>query len=244
MKKKIILIGTFHFEENVALIKTKEDEVKELVELLAEWKPSKIAVEWEKNEENLLNERYKKISNKYSIDEIEHIGFRLAKKLEHNKLYGVNWEGELVQEDVKNLFNEIQENYSELFGKIESLNINGPVISTNYSLIESFCRLNENINIQKLEQLYLSFVIVENKKGEKIGINFLDKWMKRELTIFKNMIDISRDRTEECILLVIGSDHIWMLRRLFEGFGWEVINPFLNLENKMECMMDRIKGFH
>lgn len=73
-----------------------------------------------KNEENLLNERYKKISNKYSIDEIEHIGFRLAKKLEHNKLYGVNWEGELVQEDVKNLFNEIQENYSELFGKIES----------------------------------------------------------------------------------------------------------------------------
>jgi len=35
-----------------------------------------------------------------------------------------------------------------------------------------------------------------------------------------------------------------MLRRLFEGFGWEVINPFLNLENKMECMMDRIKGFH
>ncbi|EOR23040.1 hypothetical protein A499_14896, partial [Niallia nealsonii AAU1] len=152
MKKKIILVGTFHFEENVALIKTKEDEVKELVELLAEWKPSKIAVEWEKNEENLLNERYKKISNKYSIDEIEHIGFRLAKKLEHNKLYGVNWEGELVQEDVKNLFNEIQENYSELFGKIESLNINGPVISTNYSLIESFCRLNENINIQKLEQ--------------------------------------------------------------------------------------------
>ncbi|MBZ9534192.1 hypothetical protein KGR20_07935 [Cytobacillus oceanisediminis] len=104
MKKKIILVGTFHFEENVALIKTKEDEVKELVELLAEWKPSKIAVEWEKNEENLLNERYKKISNKYSIDEIEHIGFRLAKKLEHNKLYGVNWEGELVQEDVKNLF--------------------------------------------------------------------------------------------------------------------------------------------
>lgn len=48
MKKKIILVGTFHFEENVALIKTKEDEVKELVELLAEWKPSKIAVEWEK----------------------------------------------------------------------------------------------------------------------------------------------------------------------------------------------------
>lgn len=238
MKKKIILIGTFHFEADADFIKVKEEEIREFVEFLAEWSPSKIALEWESKDEQFLNERFHKGSNQYSIDEIEQIGFRLAKKLEHNKVYAVNWEGELVQEDVQNLFNEIKENYPEIFGKIESLNSASPALSYTSSLIEAFCRLNEREYIHSLEQLYLSFVIVENKKGEKIGINFLDKWMKRELTIFKNMIDISRDRTEECILLVIGSDHIWMLRRLFEGFGWEVINPFLNWENKMEYNMD------
>ncbi|RLL40126.1 hypothetical protein D8M04_19490 [Oceanobacillus piezotolerans] len=56
-------------------------------------------------------------------------------------------------------------------------------------------------------------------------MGFLDKWMERELAIFKNIVDTCN--TEDRILLIIGSDHLWLLRELSEGNGWKVINPFL-----------------
>lgn len=103
MRKKIILVGTFHFAENADMIKRKNEEIEALVQLLAEWRPSKIALEWDKKDEQLLIEKFHLESNQYSTDEIEQIGFRLANKLHHDKVYGVNWEGELGQEDVQNL---------------------------------------------------------------------------------------------------------------------------------------------
>ncbi|PAD86075.1 hypothetical protein CHH55_20430 [Niallia circulans] len=226
MRKKIILVGTFHFAENADMIKRKNEEIEALVQLLAEWRPSKIALEWDKKDEQLLIEKFHQESNQYSSDEIEQIGFRLANKLHHDKVYGVNWEGELGQEDVQNLFNEIKENYLEISEKMESLNKASPVLSATSSLIEAFRRLNENAYIHRLEDLYLSFVLVENKQGVKIGIPFLDKWMKRELYIFNNVLEITKDNDQDCILLLIGSDHLWLLRKFFEGIGWEVINPF------------------
>ncbi|MEK4907774.1 hypothetical protein [Niallia sp. FSL M8-0099] len=42
MRKKIILVGTFHFAENADMIKRKNEEIEELVQLLAEWRPSKM----------------------------------------------------------------------------------------------------------------------------------------------------------------------------------------------------------
>lgn len=46
--------------------------------------------------------------------------------------------------------------------------------------------------------------------------------------IYKNIIDILSYDTDERILLLIGSDHLWMLRKLFEGSEWKVIFPFSN----------------
>ena len=57
-----------------------------------------------------------------------------------------------------------------------------------------------------------------------IGFDFLNKWLERELMIFKNIVE--KSNSNDRILLLIGSDHLWMLRKLFEGNGWKVINPF------------------
>ncbi|WHZ05764.1 DUF5694 domain-containing protein [Neobacillus sp. YX16] len=108
MKKEIILVGTFHFERDEDLIKRKEEEVKELVDYLAGFKPTKIALEWEKTEEYALNEKYKNSNSIYSIDEIQQVGFRLAQKLQHQKVHAVNWTGHLTHEDMIHLNNEIQ----------------------------------------------------------------------------------------------------------------------------------------
>lgn len=226
MKKKIILVGTFHFEQDEELINSKENEVKELVDYLAEFKPTKVALEWEKIKVDELNKEYENTKDNYSIDEVQQVGFRLAQKLQHEKVYAVNWSGHLTQDDMMNLNNEIQDSYPALMNIVSNISENSPQISSEIELITSFRKLNNEGTIKEFEKMYLSFVDVKNGKGKMIGFNFLNKWMERELMIFQNVIEVSSKSSEDRILLVIGSDHLWMLRNLFEGIGWKVINPF------------------
>ncbi|WP_019415974.1 hypothetical protein [Paenisporosarcina sp. TG20] len=57
---EIILVGTFHFELQQEILTDKQLEIKELVNHLARFKPTKIAVEWEKNKQEELAENYAK----------------------------------------------------------------------------------------------------------------------------------------------------------------------------------------
>jgi hypothetical protein len=224
LKKEIILVGTFHFEQDEELIEKKEKEVKELVDYLVYYKPTKVAVEWEISKDKELNIEYQKSNGNYSIDEIQQIGFRLGKKLNHEKVYAVNWTGHISQEDMMELNDSIQGSYPELLNTMKVISENAPKISVNTPLINSYRTLNDKEATKELERTYLSFVTVTDNKEKMIGFDFLNKWMERELMVFKNIVETSN--ADDRILLIIGSDHLWMLRKLFEGNGWKVINPF------------------
>jgi len=226
MKKEIILVGTFHFEQDEKLVREKEIEILELVEHLSKLQPTKIAVEWDKNKCHQLNKEYKNSNENYTISEIQQIGFRLAETLKHQELFAIDWAGNLENEDLINLNNTIQESFPDLLNSLRTMSENSSVLSPTTSLINSYEKLNDNESIEELERLYLSFVIVDNPNGERVEVNFLNKWMERELMIFKNIIETTLDNQNERILLLIGSDHLWMLSRLFEGKGWKVIPPF------------------
>jgi hypothetical protein len=226
LKKEIILVGTFHFEQDAELIKRKENEIKELVNYLADFKPTRIALEWEKTEDDELNKKYKNSNGNYSVDEIQQVGFRLAQKLKHEKVHAVNWTGHLTQDDINNLNNEIRNSYPDLLNTMMTLIEKTAVISSDSELINSFRELNDKRSVKDFEKMYLSFVDVKDDKGEMLGFTFLNKWMERELMICKNIVETLTSNSEERILLIIGSDHLWMLRSLFEGLGWDVVNPF------------------
>ena len=226
MVKEIVLVGTFHFEQVGELIPQKEDEVKELVDFLATYKPTKIALEWDNEEDNKLNDEYRNFNGHYAIGEIQQIGFRLGQNLGHDKLYAVNWNGQLTQEDMTILNQEIQNSYPDVLKIMEDTISNAPLINLDSVLTDSYRKLNDTEAIKGSERMYLSLVNVVGDNKEMIGLNFLNKFSERELMIFKNVVDISTNSLEERILLLIGSDHLWQLNKLFEGIGWNVINPF------------------
>jgi len=226
MKNEIILVGTFHFEQDEEVFKAKELEVIELVEHLSKLQPTRIAVEWDKYNSHQLNKEYKNSNGNYIISEIQQIGFRLAETLKHQELFAVNWSGTLENEDVINLNNTIKESYPEILHAMTTFSENSSVLSPTTSLMTSYEKINDKESIEELERLYLSFVIVDKPNGDRVGVNFLNKWMERELMIFKNIVETTLDNHNERILLLIGSDHLWMLSKLFEGIGWKVIAPF------------------
>ncbi|MDR4936747.1 DUF5694 domain-containing protein [Rossellomorea marisflavi] len=223
MEKEIILVGTFHFEQDAAIIAQKEAEINELVEHLSHFKPTKIALEWEASKELELNELYSECRWNDSMDEIHQIGFRLARQAGHDKVYAVNWAGGIAEGDMVALNTTIQDSYPDIVRTLQRVGECSPEVSPDIALMTSYKDLNDAKIVYKMENMYLSFIVV--REGEnQIGYDLLRKWNERELMIFKNVIDVCKDGDR--LLLLVGGDHVWMLKSLFEGIGWKVTNPF------------------
>jgi len=224
MEKEIILVGTFHFEQDADIIARKEVEINELVEHLSHFKPTKIALEWEASKEPELNELYSECRWNDSMDEIQQIGFRLARQAGHDKVYAVNWAGGITEGDMVALNTTIQDSYPDIVRTVQRVGECSPEVSPDIPLMTSYKDLNDAKIVNEMENMYLSFIVV--KEGEnQIGYDFLRKWNERELMIFKNVIDVYKDGDR--LLLLVGGDHVWMLKSLFEGNGWKVTNPFV-----------------
>jgi hypothetical protein len=225
-KNEILLVGSFHFEQEGEIIKTKESEVEELVEHLSTFAPNKIALEWDRKDHVQLNKQYHQHhqQNHLRHHEIEQIGFRLGNRLGHKEVFAVDWEGRISRQDADSLQQTIQRDYPDIVHKMNAYINEAGELTKETHLINSYAALNRIKMVEKLEEMYLSFVRVANKT-EDIGMDFLNKWIERELKIFHHILEISED-TNERVLLLIGNDHVWMLKNLFEGFGWRVIIPF------------------
>ncbi len=223
VKKEIVLVGTFHFEQDTETIAHKETEINELVKHLARFKPTKIALEWEASKDQELNEQYSDRHGGYSPDEIQQIGFRLARHVGHDKVYAVNWGGGITEEDMLTLNTTIQRTYPVIVHNMQNIGEHSPEISPDIPLMTSYKDLNDPKIVKEIESMYLSFIVVSEGENQ-IGFDFLRKWVERELMIFKNVVDVCGDGDR--LLLLVGGDHVWMLKSLFEGSGWKVIKPF------------------
>lgn len=222
---EIILVGTFHFEQEGEIIHRKEKQIVDLVKQLAIFSPTKIALEWDDNENKRLNADYSRGFYSQEVHEIHQIGFRLGQHLGHQEVYAIDWEGRLTPSDMESLNQAIEEKHSDILHKRNTyFNESFTKLDDKVHIINSYAALNKSENVKKLEEMYLSFVHVKNGKDE-IGLDFLNKWMERELKVFKNILEIAENEHER-VLLLIGNDHLWMLKNLFEGKGWRVINPF------------------
>ena len=224
---EIILLGTFHFNHMEELIANKQEEIIELINYLAEYQPTKIAVEWEKLEKGQLEKdynKYKKSEELNSLNEIQQIAFRLAKKLEHQTIFPVNWKGELAQKDIELLNNTIKEKYPKILNTVVSFGENNLEVNEVTKIIDSFKQLNDKQYLKDLEKMYLTFSLV-TANGQNVGVDFLTKWTERELIIFKNTIELSSNYSDR-ILLLIGGGRGCHRPDPDQPIGWKIINPF------------------
>ncbi|TYS18552.1 hypothetical protein FZC78_03170 [Rossellomorea vietnamensis] len=173
IKKEIILMGTFHMEQYEAnLIIEKEKEIMEMVGELVRLQPTKVALEWDRDLETKLQERYSQCKGQYSQHEMEQIGFRAAKALGHKEVHVVDGEGTLTQEDMTDLFRSIEQGYPVIREKIQAVRERTPSINKKIRMMDSYKALNSCNAIKEIERLYLSFALVEDPKGRNIGMEF------------------------------------------------------------------------
>lgn len=220
---EIILLGTFHYPDRYDIFSDDvQKQIEEFTDKLAILKPTKIAVEFPYKMQKQLEALYKKSKDynfseetvfgnieRYganspfnSVNEIVQIGFRLAQKLNHKKLYGIDEDVELSDE----LFEKIapcmdMDKYFEKIGKLVEKADN---IRDLYAIHNS----EEYISADNRMYIDMNKVNLGNYEGSQLVL----QWYERNLKIFSNLQNICEKGDR--VLVLIGSSHLKILKEL------------------------------
>jgi len=248
-KVKVMVLGIFHFKDAGLdtykpkfpfdiLEEERQNELNQLIEKIAIYNPTKILLERKRVKyDSLTDAEYRQyLAGKFDMDkhpnEDYQIGFKLAKKLKHEKVYcsdaKADWFG--VELDWDNYDEEAYMKSKGQFKKTNrhdyhSLAILADSLKSVQPLVEHLFWRNKPENRLKDHQQYLNYV-VEGAGDNYLGADNLGRWYRRNLRIFSNVVDIADFDNKERLLLIYGSGHVWQLRQFFKDSpDFEYVEP-------------------
>ncbi|SOC43895.1 DUF5694 domain-containing protein [Ureibacillus acetophenoni] len=229
MKPKVLIVGTFHFggsadyiqvETDNLLSEKRQGEIIEVVGRLAKFNPTKIAVEYVKENEEALNEEYQnflKGTYELKVNEIDQIGFRLAKEMGHQKVHSIDWMGDVGSRSIDEVMDWAKDNQIELYKLITENYIPQLLTDFNGPLIETLKKLNQKERMLADHRLYMNLARI-GEGTDYVGIDWLRWWYQRNLIIYHNLLKLI-DKTDERILLIIGTGHLYLVRQFLAESG-------------------------
>ncbi|OED44005.1 hypothetical protein AB832_02305, partial [Flavobacteriaceae bacterium (ex Bugula neritina AB1)] len=177
--------------------------------------------------DSIVNEWYQGyIKDSFDIDtkasETFQIGFKLAKRLEHRRIYcsdaSAKWFGVELDWDTyddvaylksKGQFKKVYRYDYEAFYELEDS------LKTTQTLLEHLQMINHIDYQLKGHQIYLTSIL-EGAGDNYLGADNTARWYRRNLRIFSNTYDITDFDKEERLLLIYGVGHVWQLRQFFK----------------------------
>ena len=232
-KNKIVTLGTFHFHLVQAQFgvdfdinsKERQAELNEMIEQIEDYGPTKIFVEWEYSEQaeldtlyalylkdrsyELIKQKYGKNETMYFDSEVQHLGFKLADKLGHKKIYAFDYPlpepndtvmSAIQKADQTSLMEELQKDFGEY----------GQMILSKFQTERSIKSLLLFFNSRELEdKLNGGYISLFNKAGgvdDFSGPYFVSERFRRNLYMY-SLIQKQIERTDERIFVIVGGQH-------------------------------------
>lgn len=246
---KIMILGTYHMDNpgqdainlqaDDVLGAKRQREIAELVERLARFKPTKIAIE-APYRNAIWPDRYRKFmagEHKLGRNEIEQVGFQLAKLLGHRIIYPVDfpmWMNGLLPNEIEQpkvsptaapevKAPELKRALPPHIAKTEEL-------MRTATVIEILKYLNSEAYVRADHAGYME--MLQSNEGVAIygRTDLVTNWYKRNLRIFTNINRIMEFPTDR-ILLIVGSGHVKILSELSMDspqFCLVEVNSYLN----------------
>jgi hypothetical protein len=237
-RAQLLILGVYHMDNpGQDAVNLQADDVRspkrqreldQLIEKLARFQPTKIAIEAPYRNDT-WPERYKKyLAGDYvpGRNEIEQIGFRLAKKLGHPTLYPVDYpmwmngwtpsEMELARPNPKWDATSSATTAPAPAAQPEKPLSEEDRILQQSTITEYLLRLNSTEMIEKNHSGYLNMLLPADGVGIYAKTDLVTNWYKRNLRIFTNINRIAQF-PQDRILLIIGAGHVTILNQLGEA---------------------------
>ena len=235
---QLLLLGTFHFDDPGLddyrpqfpwdpMTPTHQQEILSVVEQLAAYRPTRIALEWPAARQAALDSLYSAYrSGAASLNgnERQQLGFRLAHLLGHERVHAVD-------APARSYFPSMtQEAYETHAGRLMALATPGQ-LEAQQALEERYAaqhRVDDSLKTVMPLAAYLRRVAEPDRLlanhgqyliggfhlglgDDYLGPDMRTRWYNRNLRIFHNLLRITRS-PEERILVIIGAGHVPILR--------------------------------
>lgn len=226
-KTQVLVLGVYHFDNpNLDYLKTQVDDhlsvkrqqqIAEVVELLARYEPTKIALE--AVDESGLQSRYEahlKGERALAADERDQLGLRLAAKLGHRRVYAVDSK---LGMDVASVVAAARASgdrafldlFQEVMGEVEAFKRRMAERTVREILID----LNEPQQIRRDRDAYMQLARVRDAE-RYVGADVLAAWYQRNFRIFTNLVRLV-EAPGDRVLVIIGSNHSAVLREAVQS---------------------------
>ncbi|NNE40769.1 MAG: hypothetical protein HKN14_07610 [Marinicaulis sp.] len=238
---KILILGVFHFtgggndevnsDVDNMLSRSRQAEIDTLVSRLEIFAPDKILLEMPPEHEpkfNAIYEAYLDGEHELSVNERQQLGMRLAARLNHKKLYGVDYSNGLDYRPALAA--------AEQLGQLRLVEERAAMID---EIIAASKGDRQRPLLQRLRRLnstdadsdhygYLTIAQMGSVSNPQGALQII-KWWERNLVIFARSAQYSEPG--EKILIIVGAGHLYLLRQFFrEARGFELVDTAAILE--------------
>jgi hypothetical protein len=231
-KPKVMILGTFHFNDGghdqykpkyAVNIKSgkRQQEIKQLLEILARYRPTKVAIESMPQRQRFHDSLYKEfIWKQYEPgeNEIYQVCYRLAGMMGHPGVYCIDAPPrryESINADSFAVVHHQEHYFDSVYGKLfMSLYAKDDSLISVLPLKASLAYENNPERLRLGLGHYLIGGIKIAADGQYPGADDATSWWNRNLRIFSGILRLAAASKEERIFLMIGSGHLQILRFL------------------------------
>jgi hypothetical protein len=213
----------FLTEKMDILSETRQEEIREVITCLKRFKPTKVAVEVLRENEEALNKEYTSYLNgdfALTVNEVDQIGFRLARECHLKQVHAVDWNED--QEDVPDL--ESLSEWEDTDAYKEFTKIGQGIISESntylqeHSIKDYLLWHNDAQNIARGQEFYMKMALVGSDSNPAGAIWTAKYWYYRNLLIYKNLASLI-DSNDERIFVLFGAGHLHLLLQFARESG-------------------------
>ena len=249
-KPTIMILGSTHLANpGMDVVNTKMDdvlapkrqrEIKQLVEQLKAFNPTKIALEVDFSRNAEVNAEYQDyLKGTYQLTggEGDQIGYRLAKQLGHSKVYCVDYwpkQNPFFPDDLDLIdYTKFAETHDQKhllpFEPTEGETTKDEKGATRVEpekyvpIIDMYIRDNDPEGKRTEHQLYIRWIARIGLGDKYPGSNWLShSWYDRNLKIYVNLTRIT-ESADDRVMLIIGAGHVYLVQQFLEESGDYVI---------------------
>jgi hypothetical protein len=228
-RAEVLVLGTYHmanpgrdvFNMSVddVLAPKRQAEIAELLEVLKRFKPTKIAIESTVYEDRRPKQYAEYLAGKYTLtaNEIEQVGFRLAKELGMKAIYPVDIDGDFPMQRVINFAKAKDQTQvmDRLMSEIGKMVKEQDAYLKSHSVLETLLFMNDDEKVAQDVGFYFREAHL-GEPGDYAGPDLLASWYQRNIRIFNNIANIIGSPNER-VLVIYGAGHLGWLRQDVEN---------------------------
>lgn len=232
-RPQLLILGTGHLNNpghdviNVkvddVLTSGRQAQIAAVVEQLAAFHPTQLAIEWESKDQQRLNERYEAYrQGRYTLtrNEVDQLGLRVAAKLNLTHIYAVDWledpPGQQSDYDFQ-AFAKAQGQQPVLAALSDPQRAIGVIQLGSRSIGDWLLALNSPQALSDSQRAYFDFLQLGDSTHQP-GANWVGAWYARNLIIFNNLTRITANPHDR-ILVIYGQGHAYHLRHFAQESG-------------------------